>query len=447
MVPIVTTPYLPEALDRVQRDLIENERDQRRSAEKLARDLAKLLQELAIVFDGNRLETLRREDPKVPQYWGPEEWRVFFASVPDPSTKDGWGQADAQRVAELERTIAELKTRLADTERLLTKIPSPVVAITAPVLPVSQPGRHSPLPRQEVELTRAQPGTSSTAKPAPSPAPFEVPQGMTPPLGSLLARSREVWNLLPATCPAAFQSILSGKGRTGEDLKKAFQRYWLTIYLIGACQLNATLELEDLLAMTCGLTCRAGSLGRIFEDLLDGGILIGEILRIGSPRTSLRLVKFTPAGARLYKILFDRDPLESDWERLIKNQEGVRSPEHSLAVLIFAMHARKRGWATQILPSIEGTKAVPDLLVLRGSEKWYVEIEPGKKESETRWRNQSELNGGRVALCGATPATRLRLAGDCKLARLPGMATDLETLVQAKYPLITDQTPLWIESW
>jgi len=83
-------------------------------------------------------------------------------------------------------------------------------------------------------------------------------------------------------------------------------------------------------------------------------------------------------------------------------------------VLIFALHARKRGWATQILPPVEETRAVPDLAVRRGDQVLFVEVELGQKESPTKWRNQAKLNGSKVALCAATPETRQRLAGDCR---------------------------------
>ena len=45
------------------------------------------------------------------------------------------------------------------------------------------------------------------------------------------------------------------------------------------------------------------------------------------------------------------------------------------------------------------------------------------------------------------PVTRQRLVGDCRLDKLPGMATDLETLIKVKHSTITDQNPLWVESW
>ncbi len=430
------TSSLQTANDRVQRDLVDSERSQREAAERLARDLAKVLQELAIFYDGSRLEALRHEDPKIPQYWTPDDWRSFFANVPAPA-KAGWAGANQQsRVVELERMNAELKKRLAEMETRPTR------SVAAETASDERVTTNLTLPKVAREVV-----PEKAPRLAIVPKLYDLPAEVTPPLAGLLARARDVWNTLPNTCPVAFQKLLSGGGRKGEDLKKAYQRCWLMLYLIGACRINAKFEIEDILAFVCGLSTKPGSLGRISTDLMDAGILTGEVIRIGSPKTSLRLLQISPEGKKLYKVLFERDPEETEWERIIRLHEGERFPEHTLALLIFTLHARKRGWATQILPPVSGTKAVPDLLVMRGEEKLYVEVELGQKESPTKWRNQAALNGNLVALCAATPETRQRLAGDCRLAKLPGMATDLETLVKFKSQDITEETPLWLEKW
>ena len=437
--PTVTDPLtslsLQSARERAHQDLVDSERSQRQAAERMARELAKVLQEVATLFDGTRLEALRRADPKVPMYWTPDDWRIFFAETPMPGVSS-WGSAASPRVTELERTLAELKAHLAETEALV-HLGTP----TTEGLSVRDPQPVQPSKR----WTRQDAAKQSL--PAPLPVSFDLPEDVTPPLGGLLARAREIWSALPTTCPAAFQKSLPGGGRSSEDLKKAYQRRWLTLYLVGGCHINAKLEIEDLLAMISGMASRAGSLGRIFEDLLQAGVLDGQTLQIASPKSSLRLLKLSTDGVRLFKILFDRDPVENDWERLVRLHEGDRFPEHTLAVLIFALHARKRGWATQILPPVEGTKAVPDLAVLRGDQSLYVEVELGQKESPSKWRNQAKLNGGKVALCAATPETRKRLAGDCRLDKLSGLATDLETLVKVKFKTISEETPLWLEEW
>jgi hypothetical protein len=445
--PVTDPSSLQSARERAHQDLADSERSQRQAAEKMARELAKVLQEVATIFDGERLEALRRTDPKVPMYWTPDDWRIFFAETSLPGVSS-WGSAASPRVAELERTLAELKTRLAQTEAL--------VRPAAPVseAPVIQATIRDPQPARPSRLWTRQDAAKQNLPP-PMPIAMDLPEEATPPLGGLLSRAREIWSALPTTCPATFQKRLPCGGRSSEDLKKAYQRCWLTLYLVGACHLNAKLEIEDLLAMVGGMASRAGSLGRIIDDLLEANILLGEIAQINSPKSSLRLLKLSPDGVRLFKILFDRDPVENDWERLIRLHEGDRFPEHTLAVLIFALHARKRGWATRILPPVEGTKAVPDLAVLRGDQSLYVEVELGQKESPTKWRNQARLNAtalpgtgaGKVALCAATPETRKRLVGDCVLDKLTGLATDLETLVKVKFKEIHEDTPLWLEEW
>jgi hypothetical protein len=168
--------------------------------------------------------------------------------VPPPA-KAGWGQTDSIRVQELERTVKELKQRLADTEKLLTQ---PTPAEPALPGPAAQSKKATPL----LFIGKENPM-------APQPAAFDIPDGMRPPLGSLLARAREIWNFVPVTCPAAFRAALPGGGRTGLDLKKAYQRYWLMLYLIGACGLAANLEIDDLISLTNGLSSRPGS----FKDI------------------------------------------------------------------------------------------------------------------------------------------------------------------------------------
>jgi hypothetical protein len=185
----------------------------------------------------------------------------------------------------------------------------------------------------------------------------------------------------------------------------------------------------------------------VMLDLEKANILVPEILHLKSPRTALKLYRFSAEGEKLYQALFQSRPFENDWSRLIRLHEGARFPEHTLAVIVFAMHARKRGWATQVMPEVKETKSVPDVWTMRGDEKLYVEVELGEKESVTKWRNQSALNGGRTALCAATQKTRARLSADCKLDHLPGLATDLETLIKGKFKEIHSASPLWLTSW
>lgn len=418
-----TLPYmtaiLPVEKDRAFEDILVSERRLRGSAEGSARDLHKLLLDLAVRLDGARLEEMRRQDPTVPGSWTTSNWREFFATV--QTQAPGW--IDAQAVQRERETLLQqidgLRVELASRKKVQL------------------------LPRPELEQESTQP-----SEPAPQPVLLtDLPADFTPPLTGLLADARNASLSFPKTCPAAFRKVLNGNGRTGGDLAKVYQRYWIALYLVGRWQISSMFEIDDVQATLAGLSASSGSLRRVLDNLIEANFLVTEKLVLNSPKSSLKLVRLTADGLRLYKTLFGLDPAETDWERLIRLHEGERFPEHTLAVLIFALHARKRGWGTQVLPQVESINAVPDLAVRRGDQTLYVEVELSKKESPTKWRNQADLNSGKVALCAATPEGRKRLVGDCRLAHLLGLATDLETLVKVKFQTIDETTPLWLEEW
>lgn len=411
----MTTTALPVERDRAYEDMLLAERRLRSASEQVARDLHQVLLELAIRFNGIHLEELRRTNPAVPAHWSSTDWKDFFAGVEQVVKTPGWGQ-DQQREEELAKQITMLQRRIVELES------QSVEPIVAPVQTSSPPA----------EIT----------------IPISVPsdQELTASTSALFLDLQTIQPSFPKTCPSEFRRRLDGNGRTGVDLTKAYQRYWIALYLIGRWRISSMFEIDDIQARLAGLSASSGSLRRILDNLLESNFLISEKLSLSSPRSSLKIIRLTPDGGRLFKILFGLDPQENNWERLIRLHEGDRFPNHTLAVLIFALHARKRGWATQVLPPVE-SPAAPDLLVQRGDQKYFVEVELGQREKPNKWRNLAELNDGKISLCAATPETRKRLVGDCRLDKLNGIATDLETLVKTKFQTISEETPLWLEEW
>jgi len=185
---------------------------------------------------------------------------------------------------------------------------------------------------------------------------------------------------------------------------------------------------------------------RVIQGMEKANVLVTEVINLNSPRTALKLARFSDKGYKLYQALFQSKPFEDDWSRLMRLREGVRFPEHTMAVLDFTMHARKRGWTTRVLPEVKGIKSAPDAWVMRGNEQFYVEVEMDDKEHLSKWRSQSALNTGQVALCASTRQARARLSEICKLEKLPGMATDLESLI-GKFKDINAESPFWMEDW
>lgn len=408
-------------------DLLQAERDLRRKSEDTIRAMRQVLVETANRFDGKRLEALRRDDPSIPASWGALDWKKFFDEVSAPS--QGWVNTvvpDTQAQRELQRQIAELQAALHQAELDLEEERAKIAVVAAPA-------------SGSTEIT----GADQTVADAIA----DIPPDATPALTVIVQDAIKTLGNFPQKIPAAFSNMLSGGGRSGGDLLRVFQRYWLILYLIGRWRLAASMELEEALAETVGVSAGSGSMRRVMLDLEKANVLVSEIIDLKSPRTALKLYRLSSDGEKLYQALFQSRPYENDWSRLIRLHEGARFPEHTLAVIAFAMHARKRGWATQILPEVTESKAVPDAWIMRADEKLYVEVELGEKERVAKWRNQAALNGGRTALCAATQKSRARLVGDCKLDKLPGMATDLETLVRGKFKEVNAASPLWLTSW
>jgi hypothetical protein len=140
--------------------------------------------------------------------------------------------------------------------------------------------------------------------------------------------------------------------------------------------------------------------------------------------------------------------VESDWERLMRLHEGEKQEGHTLAVLLFASAARLRGWTVEVLPEVNGN-ARPDLVITRGEQRLYVEVETGTRlhDGNAKWRMNAELNGGRVALVARNVEERGVLVSDCRHAADHGHAADVETLIAGRLVEVSEGDPLWAEEW
>jgi hypothetical protein len=96
-----------------------------------------------------------------------------------------------------------------------------------------------------------------------------------------------------------------------------------------------------------------------------------------------------------------------------------------------------------VVPLDDGP-ARPDVSLNRETEKVFVEVELGG-DKPTKWRNLASLQGF-VGLCAPTPEKRQSMIAECKLDRLRGKATDLETLIQ-RMGAEGELGPLWLEEW
>ena len=418
-------------------DLLDAERHFRLQAENALRDLRGVLTELAQRMAGDQIENARRTDPTAPENWGPERWRKFFAGLPSQAAGVSWNDSLLTELAQLRTENQVLKSRLVAP----VSTPAPAATPSNAETPADPPGAASS-PTAPVD----------TMPPMPAATPVLVdinPQGRMFAHMDLLRELRAL--RLPSALPARFESHFPKAGLNETDWERQVRRKLYVLYLLSQ-GLDIRLEMDYLISQVEGVSSRTGALRRVYDSMVDKNLISRNVLEMSAPNTSLAMLQFTEDGRQLCQIL-GWGVAETERQRMNRLHQGEQFPLHTLGVMIFAMHARLRGYQASVMPQLEGvqTNAIPDVSVARSlpeqqSEMIYVEVEMSTKELDEKWRNQAQLQS-RVALCARNAQRRARLIGDCKLKKLHGVATDLETLISCKVPDITHNTPLWAEEW
>jgi hypothetical protein len=302
----------------------------------------------------------------------------------------------------------------------------------------------------EVELLPSVDDSRTDPQPGHDPGQVDID-----PRGWMLAHADlmgELRNLsLPLSLPARFQNHFPKTGLNEADRERQVRRKLYVLYLLSR-GLDIRLEIDHLVSQVEGIGSRTGALRRLYDSMVEKNLIGRQVLEMSAPNTSLAMLQLTQDGRQLCQVL-GWDMLESERERINRMHQGEQFPQHTLAMMVFAMHARMRAYRVGVLPQMEGleTHSVPDVAVSRclpgeRPEMIYVEVELSTKELDKKWQNIAQLQGS-VALCARNAQRRARLVGDCKLKNLHGLATDLETLIACKVPEITGDTPLWAEEW
>ncbi len=233
---------------------------------------------------------------------------------------------------------------------------------------------------------------------------------------------------LPVDPPPAFASLFPG------NLWERGRQLLALLALTGWSYQRAPL---DELARLLGVSEGAGSLKRLLNRLADAGLVIKATVPASPSR--IALARLSDEGRKLVEAL-GLPAVESEWDRLLRLHGGERQQGHAALVCLFAWHARRRGYATQVCPHVAG-HAEPDILLTKENEQIYVEVEAESGSVERRmrkWRNQAAMQGY-VALAAPTPELRQRLAREAHAASKKGLATDLTSL--------RSSDELWIQKW
>jgi hypothetical protein len=418
-------------------DLLDAERHFRQQAEHALRELQSVLIEQVGRLAGTRLEELRRLDPNAPESWRAENWRQFFESLPRVGEGSGWNK---NLLAELEQLKSENRALRQQMASLSSRLISG--QLNQDTVIEDAPATKNPL----VVFSEA-PNASLASETIDSQDSLLLDRTFFHP--SLLGELRSLH--LPTSLPVRFHSHFPMVGLNESAWERQVRRKLFVLYLLSR-GLDIRLEMDHLISQVEGIGSRSGALRRLYDGMVDKNLASRQIIEMSAPNTSLAMLQLTDDGRDLCQTL-GWQVKESERQRIERLHQGQTYPQHTLAILIFAMHARLRGYQVEVLPELEGfeTRASPDVAVSRDQAgtspaRCYVEVELSHKELDTKWRNLNQLQG-QVALCARNVQARARLVGDCKLKDLHGVATDLESLIACKVPEISEGTPLWMEEW
>lgn len=372
--------------------LLAEERRLRQMDQSLLAAYRKLLEQLAQQIAPRLLDERRRTDPLFAQQATPQAWTAFFAQGLPPLL--------AQR--------AEDRWRIAPPAQEAAR-PVQTVASSAP---------------EEAQEALPPPQTPGHAKEPPAP---QDALAHCRKLGISLRLDESALGLSQENWPQdiLFLALL---GRTG----------W-------AAHRSLAVEYGRLLGRSQPHKL-SGTDNRQIARLVNAGLVIAETLATGNTR--LKLVWLSAAGKRLLQKQ-GQPVVPSEWEALLERHGGERQQGHSVQVCLFTYLARSYGWATTVCPEIPANGSgplLPDVLLERGQERLYMEVEAGSGEPERRmakWRNLAQMQG-RVALAAPSPAVRGTLVAEAQAAATHGVATDMTTLRPA---WDEKQDDIWLEEW
>lgn len=195
------------------------------------------------------------------------------------------------------------------------------------------------------------------------------------------------------------------------------------------------------------LELRGGSALRLRQTLERENLV--QVIRGKFGRFPYDILTLSDAG-RAYAVELGLEVKPTDWERLEREHDARNSPNHALAVLLFAWQARRRGWKAEVLPRFSRAYAKPDVLVTKDRQRVYVEVEvlrhPRRRKANGenpwlgKWVNQQDYQG-RVAVCTLTPTRRDGIVRVLQDYGFTGLATDLMTLLK------NPDGDLWVVQW
>jgi hypothetical protein len=408
-------------------DILDAERRMRAASDQAVRDLRQVLVDMAVRLDGERMEEIRHRDPSAPGNWTVTEWRSFVNSIPVHSswevvTSGALSVKEDHRISDL---IAEVKTLTAELQSSRT--------MTADL---------------EAQIERLKTSVRQAVSPGaalPAIAPATVPTEAIAPMSVLLADAKLMLETAYPKNGVDPQALTSYVGnRAGGDARKHLKRIWLVLYLIGARGITSHMELNLLTSSPFGSSLGSGAGRRTLDDMKKAGLVeVSEYCSL-TPATTQHAAVLSEKGRELYRKLFPDQPMVRGEINRILDLAGGDAARIAL-LSSFAIQSRRRGWYFLVSPLVEAD-IQPDAWLGRGEKSLYALFDDGSDRASMmgRWESLSKLNNGAVAIAATTQAVRDRILADCAVAKLRGVAVDLESIIKESYANVEEgKSPLW----
>lgn len=364
---------------------------------------AALLHNLARQIAPGKVDRSLTENPFAFDNFTPADWQTFFDNALNGLTPQGGPLSDAH----LQQENRQLRERLADLEKRMAELQADRDRL------------------QNAVITQRQSGVKSSPDKSPLPA-----TPASPPPAPEQKNFLDI--IIPKAPPRKYASLFSSGQKP-----KSRQRELIALALLAAtgysseaslrwevvqyCQRHATKT--DIKKKQVAKDHDSGSIKRLFPRLERQKLLNRLPIEDGQKRIIINVI--TDLGRTVVQEMNLPIAEESEWERLMRLHGGERQQKHAAQVCLFAHYARKRGWTTQVCPEVT-PPADPDVLIEKGRERIYVEVEAGSGTPERRmkkWRNMRNLQGF-VAICAPSEAVRKSMVREARANSKRGKATD-----------------------
>ena len=129
------------------------------------------------------------------------------------------------------------------------------------------------------------------------------------------------------------------------------------------------------LRVQLGDSLHSGSFRKLINDYLPRyDLTVTYVAHVFGRRIQLGLIHLTERGRRLAEGL-GVDPVENDWERIIRKHQGADQPDHTGLLLAFDRRVRLRGYSTILVPNVARAGFEPAVLIEWNGVRLYVEVE------------------------------------------------------------------------